>query len=79
MSIHVYVEDVNAAFERAVQAGATAKMPPADMFWRDRFGAVTDPFGRSWSIATHVKDVSPEETQAAASGTAECPDVAGAS
>lgn len=74
VSIHMYVEDVDAAFERAVQAGATAKMPPADMFWGDRFGAVADPFGHSWSIATHVKDVSPEEAQAAANGTAACAD-----
>lgn len=74
VSIHVYVEDVDAAFERAVKAGATAKMPPADMFWGDRFGAVTDPFGHSWSIATHIKDVSPAEAQAAASRTAECPE-----
>lgn len=48
------------------------------MFWGDRFGAVTDPFGHSWSIATHVKDVSPEEAQAAASGMGggDCPDPA---
>lgn len=72
VSIHVYVEDVDAAFERAVKAGATAKMPPADMFWGDRFCALTDPFGHSWSIATHVKDVSTAEAQAAASGPAAC-------
>jgi uncharacterized glyoxalase superfamily protein PhnB len=72
VSIHVYVEDVDAAFERAVKAGATSKMPPADMFWGDRFGALTDPFGHSWSIATHVRDVSPAEAQAAASGTGAC-------
>jgi uncharacterized glyoxalase superfamily protein PhnB len=74
VSIHVYVEDVDAAFERAVKAGATGKMPPADMFWGDRFGSVIDPFGHSWSIATHVKDVSTAEAQAAASGTAACPE-----
>ena len=78
VSIHMYVKDVDAAFERAVKEGASAKMPPADMFWGDRFCAVIDPFGHSWTIATHVKDVSPEEAQAAASnmGTGECPDPA---
>jgi PhnB protein len=76
VSIHIYVKDVDAAFELAVKEGATAKMPPADMFWGDRFGAVTDPFGHSWSIATHIKDVSPEEAQAAASSMGDCPDAA---
>lgn len=65
VSIHLYVEDVDAAFARAVAAGASVKMPPGDMFWGDRFGALTDPFGHSWSIATHIKDVSPEQAQAA--------------
>lgn len=72
VSIHIYVDDVDAAFERAVKAGATAKIPPSDMFWGDRFGALTDPFGHSWSIATHIRDVSPAEAQAAAIATAEC-------
>jgi uncharacterized glyoxalase superfamily protein PhnB len=75
VGIHLYVEDVDAAFARAVKEGATAKMPPADMFWGDRFCAVIDPSGHSWSLATHVKDVSPAEAQAAASGMGgECPD-----
>jgi PhnB protein len=76
VSIHLYVEDVDAAFARAVKEGATAKMPPADMFWGDRFCSVIDPFGHSWSIATHIKDVSPEDSQAAAKRMGECPDVA---
>jgi PhnB protein len=69
VSVHMYVDDVDAAFAHAVQEGATAKMPPADMFWGDRFCALTDPFGHSWSIATHIKDVTPEEAQAAATCT----------
>jgi PhnB protein len=74
VSIHIYVEDVDAAFEKAVKEGATAKMPPADMFWGDRFCALIDPQGHSWSIATHIKDVTPEQSQAAALKMGECPD-----
>jgi len=59
--IHLYVKDADAAFNRAVKAGAKVKMPPMDMFWGDRYGQVTDPFGHVWSIATHKEDVSPEE------------------
>lgn len=66
VTIHLYVENVDEVFARAVEQGATAKMPPTDMFWGDRFGALIDPFGHSWSIATHVRDVSPEEMQQAA-------------
>ena len=57
----IYVEDVNKAYQRAVDAGATAKMPVTDMFWGDRYGKLTDPFGHEWAIATHKEDVSPEE------------------
>jgi hypothetical protein len=46
-----------------VAAGAKAGMAPADMFWGDRYAKVTDPFGHSWGLATHVKDVTPEEMQ----------------
>lgn len=59
--LHLYVVDVDAAFEQAVAAGATVRMPPADMFWGDRYGQVTDPFGQQWSLATHIKDLTPEE------------------
>ena len=65
VTIHLYVEHVDAAFERAVAAGAKVKMPLADMFWGDRYGVLEDPFGHYWSIATHVRDVSPEEMQQA--------------
>lgn len=61
----VYVPDVDASFKRAVDAGATATMPPADMFWGDRMGQVADPFGQKWTIATHIKDLTPEEMKAA--------------
>ena len=66
VTIHLQVDDVDSFYARAVEAGATAKMPPADMFWGDRYGMVVDPFGHAWSIATHVRDVSPEELQKAA-------------
>ncbi len=52
VAIHVQVADVDAAFARAVAAGATALMPPADMFWGDRYGKLRDPFGHEWSLAT---------------------------
>jgi PhnB protein len=61
VTIHLYVDDADAAFERAVAAGAKILMPLADMFWGDRFGKITDPFGHDWSIAQHIEDVSPEE------------------
>lgn len=61
--IHLMSPDVDATFARAVEAGATATMPPADMFWGDRYGKLVDPFGHHWSIATHIEDVSPEEMQ----------------
>ena len=65
VTIHLQVEDADAAFACAMRAGATVTMPLADMFWGDRYGRVTDPFGHSWSIATHVRDVRPEEMVAA--------------
>jgi PhnB protein len=65
MSIFMYSEDTDAAIQRAVDAGATLTMPAEDMFWGDRFGTVTDPYGHQWSIATHTKDLSPEEIEEA--------------
>lgn len=61
VTIHMYVEDCDAAFNQAVAAGATPKMPPMDMFWGDRYCQVIDPFGHSWSLATHLRDLTPEE------------------
>jgi uncharacterized glyoxalase superfamily protein PhnB len=57
----LYVNDVDALYARAVAAGATGTQPPADMFWGDRMAHVKDPFGQTWAIATHVKDMTPEE------------------
>ena len=64
VSLFMYSEDVDAAMDKAVEAGATVTMEADDMFWGDRFGAVTDPYGHMWSIATHKEDVSPEEIAA---------------
>ena len=63
VSIMTYVEDTDAAYKQAIDAGATSLMEPDDMFWGDRFSSVQDPFGHSWTIATHIEDVSPEEMQ----------------
>lgn len=63
--IHLMVDDVDAIFAQAVDAGATVKMPVADMFWGDRYGLVVDPFGHVWSIATHMRDMTPDEIAAA--------------
>jgi PhnB protein len=60
-SVWLYVPDVDAAFQRAVKAGATAVQEPMTMFWGDRFATVVDPFGHAWSIATHVEDLTPDE------------------
>ena len=62
-SIFLYVPDVDAAFKRAIDAGAKAIMAPTNMFWGDRFGKLLDPFGHEWAMATHVEDLSPEEVR----------------
>jgi PhnB protein len=64
-SLWIYVTDCDASCKRATEAGAKATMPPTDMFWGDRMGQVTDPYGQKWTIATHVKDMTPEEMKAA--------------
>jgi PhnB protein len=61
MGLHVYVDGVDAAFDRAVKAGAQVEMPVMDQFWGDRYGKLKDPFGHKWSIATHTKDLSMDE------------------
>lgn len=61
VALMIYTEDVDAAFGRAVEAGATVAMPPMDMFWGDRYCKVIDPAGHHWEIATHIEDVAPEE------------------
>lgn len=66
VTIHLQVEDADALFAQAVGAGAKVVMPLADMFWGDRYGRLEDPFGHSWSIATHQRDLSPDEIARAA-------------
>lgn len=61
MYIHMYVPDADTLFKRAVDGGARVDMPIQDMFWGDRYGRVTDPFGQQWGIATHIEDVAPED------------------
>lgn len=73
VSFHLYVEDADASFQRAVSAGATVKQPLADQFWGDRYGKVSDPFGFNWSIGTRVREVSPAEMQKAAAAFAAPP------
>jgi len=63
VGLFLYVEDVDATFQQAVDAGAKATSPLEDMFWGDRFGKVTDPFGHEWQLATHKEDLTPEEIE----------------
>lgn len=63
VSLHVYVEDADAVFERATQAGAKAMRPMEDKFYGDRMGSFEDPFGHHWHVATHVEDVPPDEME----------------
>nr|WP_256200000.1 VOC family protein [Verrucomicrobium spinosum] len=65
VTIHLQVEDADALFQQAVDAGAKVIMPIEDAFWGDRYGKVEDPFGHHWSIATHVRDLTPEQIQEA--------------
>jgi uncharacterized glyoxalase superfamily protein PhnB len=61
VTLHLQVDNADAWFDRAVHAGATVIMPLENMFWGDRYGRLSDPFGHQWAIASHVEDVSPEE------------------
>jgi uncharacterized glyoxalase superfamily protein PhnB len=61
VTLHLYVDDADEWFRRAVAAGAEAVMPMMDAFWGDRYGVVKDPYGHSWAIATHVEDLTPEQ------------------
>jgi PhnB protein len=62
-SLMLYVEDVDTAFPKAIEAGATEQRPVEDQFWGDRMGTLVDPFGHQWSLATQVREVPPEEMQ----------------
>jgi uncharacterized glyoxalase superfamily protein PhnB len=74
VTIHLYVENADTFAKRAIDAGATVKMPVDDTFWGDRYGVLEDPWGHSWSVATHVRDMTPEEIAAemAKMGQANC-------
>jgi PhnB protein len=61
--LYLYVEDVDETVQQVLDAGGTIATPVEDMFWGDRFGAVSDPFGHTWQIATRVEDVPPEEME----------------
>lgn len=61
VTLHVYVEDVDALFTRAVAAGAETLIDVADQFWGDRYGRLRDPFGHEWSLASRIEDLSPDE------------------
>src|SRR5262245_43683847 len=63
VTLHLYVQDANAQFKQAVDAGATVVMPLADQFWGDRYGIVKDPFGHQWSIGSHMEDLTPAQMQ----------------
>jgi len=65
MNLWIYGDDVDGRFKRAVDAGAKPVMPPADMFWGDRMAKVIDPWGNDWTLAQHVKDLTPAEMKAA--------------
>ncbi len=63
VTLHLYVPDVDALFDRAVAAGASVVMPVADQFWGERYGILTDPFGHRWSISSRLEDLSPKGLQ----------------
>ena len=64
-SLWLYTDGVDAAWKRAVDAGGKVTMPIADMFWGDRMGSITDPFGNRWTISQHMKDLTPDEMKKA--------------
>jgi len=72
VTIHLYVDNVDAAVAQAVAAGAKITMPVAEMFWGDRYAQLEDPFGHHWSMATHTRDVSLAEMQQAMKGGSTC-------
>lgn len=62
-SLHLYVDDADALFNQAIEAGCTPLAPMSDMFWGDRYGKVLDPFGYQWGIATHKEELTPHELE----------------
>lgn len=63
VSFYIYLEDVDKAFQKALDAGCVVRMPVQEMFWGDRFGSLNDPFGYNWSLATHTRDLTDQEIQ----------------
>jgi PhnB protein len=63
VTLHLYVDDVDAVFKRAVSAGAKERQPVENKFYGDRSGTIEDPFGHTWNLSTHIEDVSPEEME----------------
>jgi uncharacterized glyoxalase superfamily protein PhnB len=61
VTIHLYVTDADSTYAKAVEAGAKVVLPLTNMFWGDRYGKLTDPFGHNWSIAEHLEDLTPEQ------------------
>ncbi len=79
-ALHLYVENVDQTFDQAVRAGAEPIMPVMDMFWGDRYGKLRDPFGHEWGLATHQRDLTPDEMKkAAAAAFSKTPACAGQS
>ncbi len=72
VTLHLHVPDCDAVFQRAVDAGCEVRMPLADQFWGDRYGQVADPYGHTWSIATTVRQLSPDEILQAAASAPSC-------
>jgi PhnB protein len=66
VTVHLYTDNVDETYQKALDAGAEAIMPPTDMFWGDRYSKVRDPFGHEWSIATPIRTMTPEEIESAA-------------
>jgi PhnB protein len=63
VKLHLYVNDADAVFSRAIAAGANETMPVTNQFWGDRMGSLADPFGHHWLVAMHVEDIDPSEFQ----------------
>jgi len=73
IALNLWTDNADQVFARAVKAGARVVLPLADMFWGDRYGRLTDPFGHEWAIAQHVRDVSAQEMARSAKATPPAP------
>ena len=66
VAIHLYVDDCDAMVEKMISSGSQVLMAPADMFWGERFARIRDPFGHEWGVTTQIREMTPDEIQAAA-------------